>query len=225
MTFQEQNPSSVIIDGNKRNVGCSIDEIRMNPYGCNPIPEKKTCHKEYFMVVLSQESCTDERQMTCNNRVKENVKFGESYRENNFAIIEVWAKNKDSLAGFEEDLNSQIQQFNALFLPKIGNNWNCVNRFLDFSVILNDKNDALKFDQIFGSFEFPSAEEPLTLSRFYYPAQDKEQSVEPCFDKTCSKQMRNAMVSLGVIGRDDFSKRSSFDYSKGKYCSVQSTSK
>ena len=163
------------------------------------------------MVVLSQqESCTDERQTACNGRVKENVKIGDE----NFAVVEVWAYDGNSLNGFEEDLNSQIQQFNALF-PPTGNNWNCVNRFLDFSVILNDKNDAKKFDKVFGGFQFPSAEEPLTLSRFYFPAKNKEQSLEPCFDKTCSDEMRKAMVNLGVIGSNDFSKRDTFDYTKG----------
>ena len=193
----------------------------MNPGNCNKIPDNSNCHNEYFMVVLSSESCTQfsqrhlnqrQAQFACNNRVKENVKIG----ENNFAVIEVWAYDENSLNGFENDLNSQIQEFNSLF-PATGNKWNCVNRFLDFSVILNDKNDALKFDKVFGNFEFPSAEEPLTLSRFYFPAQDKEQSVEPCFDETCTKQMQNAMISLGVIRRNDFSnrKRSPFDYTKG----------
>ena len=181
----------------------------MNPDNCDQIPENINCHKEYLMVVLSPESCTDERQtqMACNNRVKENVKIG----GDNYAVIEVWAYDKNSLHGFEDDLNSQIQHFNSLFPTK----WNCVNRFLDFSVILNDKDDAIKFDKVFGNFEFPSAEEPLTLSRFYF--QDKEQSVEPCFDKTCTKQMRNAMKSLGVVVDNDFSnrKRSPFDYTKG----------
>ena len=186
----------------------------MNPYNCYQIPENSKCHKEYLMVVLSSESCTDERrtQMACNNRVKENVKIG----DDNYAVIEVWAYDKNSLNGFEDDLNSQIQQFNYLF-PATGNNWNCVNRFLDLSVILNDKNDAIKFEKVFGNFKFPSAEEPLTLSRFYFPAQNKEQPVEPCFNKTCTTQMRDAMKSLGVFGNNDFSnrKRSPFDYTKG----------
>ena len=182
----------------------------MDPKNCDLIPINTDCHMEYLMVVLSSESCTDERQtqMACNNRVKENVKIG----DDNFAVVEVWAYDQNSLNGFEDDLNSQIQQFNNLFDPAVASYWNCVNRFLDFSVILNDVNDAKKFYKVFGNFEFPSAEEPLTLSRFYYPAQDKEQPVEPCFDETCTKQMYQAIKNLGF---NDFSKRSSFDYKKG----------
>ena len=189
----------------------------MDPNNCDLIPISNECHMEYLMVVLSTESCTDheshndERQTkitACNNRVKENVKIG----DDNFAVVEVWAYDQNSLNGFEDDLNSQSQQFNNLFDPAVASYWNCVNRFLDFSVILNDVNDAKKFYKVFGNFEFPSAEEPLTLSRFYYPAQDKEQPVEPCFDETCTKQMYQAIKSLGF---NDFSKRSSFDYKKG----------
>ena len=189
----------------------------MDPSNCDLIPINNDCHMEYLMVVLSSESCTDhesrndERQTkitACNNRVKENVKIG----DDNFAVIEVWAYDENSLNGFQDDLNSQIEGFKDLIYAFENDDLNCVNRFLDFSVILNDIDDAKKFYKVFGNFQFPSAEEPLTLSRFYYPAQDKEQPVEPCFDETCTRQMLDAMKSLGFNG---VSKRSSFDYKKG----------